>query len=130
MFIKDLENCKEFAAGDDSHLRELFHPDKEDLAIRYSLAHAVVNPGRATRPHSLKNSEVYYILKGEGIMHINEESANVHPGHAVYIPPGSRQYIQNTGESDLIFVCIVDPAWRPEDEKVFYHESVKKSGTR
>ncbi|MCZ7356345.1 MAG: cupin domain-containing protein [Candidatus Methanoperedens sp.] len=86
--------------GDDSHIRKLFHPDKEDLAILYRLAHAVVNPGRAARQHSLKNSEVYYILKGEGIMRINEESANVHPGQAVCIPPGLRKYIRNTGESD------------------------------
>jgi mannose-6-phosphate isomerase-like protein (cupin superfamily) len=119
MILKDLKNCEEFIAGDNSHLRELLHPGKEDLAIRYSLAHAVVKPGQVTRSHSLKNSEVYYILKGNGVMHINGESANVRPGQAVYIPPGSRQYIRNTGESDLIFLCIVDPAWRPEDEEVF-----------
>jgi mannose-6-phosphate isomerase-like protein (cupin superfamily) len=63
-------------------------------------------------------------------MNINEGSANVHPSQAIYIPPRSRQHIQNTGESDLIFMCIVDPAWRPEDEKVFPYESMKKSGPR
>jgi mannose-6-phosphate isomerase-like protein (cupin superfamily) len=54
-------------------LRELLHPDKADLAIRYSLAHAVVKPGLATTSHILKTTEVYYIMEGEGIMHINEE---------------------------------------------------------
>ena len=28
------------------------------------------------------------------------------------IPPGSTQYIENTGNSDLKFLCIVEPAWR------------------
>lgn len=119
MFIKDLQDCEEFIAGDDSLLRELLHPDKADLAIRYSLAHAVVKPDSTSKPHKLKTSEVYYILEGEGIMHINGESERIRPGQAIYIPPDSRQYIRNTGRSELKFLCIVDPAWRHEDEDVF-----------
>lgn len=118
MFIKKLQDCNEFIAGDNSLLRELLHPDKVDLAIRYSLAHAVVKPGATSRPHRLKTSEVYYILEGEGIMHIDEESTGVSPGQAIYIPPHSMQYIQNTGKTGLKFLCIVDPAWRREDEEI------------
>jgi len=118
MFIKNLNECKEFKAGDNSTLRELLHTDKADLAIRYSLAHAVVRPGQTTTLHSLKTSEVYYIMEGEGIMHINDESSRVSPGDAIYIPPRSRQCIHNTGKTDLIFLCIVDPAWRREDEEI------------
>jgi mannose-6-phosphate isomerase-like protein (cupin superfamily) len=29
------------------------------------------------------------------------------------------QYIENTGVSVLKFLCIVDPAWRKEDEEVY-----------
>ena len=119
MFIKNLQDCEEFIAGDDSLLRELLHPDKADLAIRYSLAHAVVKPGQISKPHKLKTSEVYYILEGEGIMHINGESEKVKQGQAIYIASNSRQYIRKTGRSDLKFLCIVDPAWQHEDEKVF-----------
>ncbi len=119
MFIKDLLDCEEFIAGDNSLLRELLHPDKTDLAIRYSLAYAVVKPGQTSKPHKLKTSEVYYILEGEGIMHINGESEEVKSGQAIYIPPNSRQCIRNTGSSELKFLCIVDPAWRHEDEEVF-----------
>ncbi|MFH1322693.1 MAG: cupin domain-containing protein [Methanobacteriota archaeon] len=118
MFIKNLMDCEEFTAGDGSLLRELLHPDKADLAIRYSLAHAVVKPGQTTAPHILKTSEVYYIIEGDGIMHINNKSAKVHSGAAIYIPPYSRQYIQNSGKTDMIFLCIVDPAWRREDEEI------------
>ena len=119
MFIKDLKQCEEFAAGDNTILRELLHPAKADLRLRYSLAHAVVRPGRASRPHRLKTSEVYYIMEGEGVMHIDDESAPVSPGHAIYIPPNAKQYIRNTGNADLKFICIVDPAWRKEDEEGF-----------
>jgi mannose-6-phosphate isomerase-like protein (cupin superfamily) len=118
MFIKDLRNCDEFIAGDDTILRELLHPDKADVQLRYSLAHARIKPGKTSYPHILKTSEVYYFLEGEGIMHIGDESAQVRSGQAVYIPPHHNQYIHNSGSSDLIFLCIVDPAWRKEDEEV------------
>jgi mannose-6-phosphate isomerase-like protein (cupin superfamily) len=118
MFIKNLKDCEEFFAGDNTILRELLHPDKADLDLRYSLAHAVLKPGKTSQPHKLKTSEVYYILEGEGIMHIEDETAVVMAGLAVYIPPDSRQFILNSGNSDLKFLCIVDPAWRKEDEEV------------
>jgi mannose-6-phosphate isomerase-like protein (cupin superfamily) len=118
MFIRRLQDCPEFIAGDNSILRELLHPDKADLELRYSLAHAIVRPSQTTLPHRLRTSEVYYILSGEGEMHINEETAAVRPGDAVYINPHTTQFIHNPGSSDLVFICIVDPAWRKEDEEV------------
>lgn len=118
MFVKNFSHCPEFTAGDNSILREFLHPAKENIAIRYSLAHATVKKKQTTKPHRLKKSEVYYILEGKGIMHVNNESAAVFSGCIVYIPPDSVQYIENTGYCDLKFLCIVDPAWRIQDEEV------------
>ncbi len=99
-------------------LREILHPDKDDLLIHYSLAHAVVKPGDTTWAHRLRTSEVYYIIEGEGIMHINDENAQVRPGSTVYIPPLATQNITNSGKIDLKFICIVDPAWQKDDEEI------------
>ena len=118
MHIRKHEECEEFIAADNSVLRELLHPDKAELDLRYSLAHAVVQPGDVTLPHSITTSEVYYIIEGEGVMHIDDEEEAVGPGHAVYIPPRAKQYIENTGNTPLVFLCIVDPAWRAENEVV------------
>ncbi|MFH1878320.1 MAG: cupin domain-containing protein [Candidatus Omnitrophota bacterium] len=118
MFIRKFEECEEFTAGDNSVLREFLHPDKQEINIRYSLAHAVVGPGKVSLPHKLTASEVYYIIRGEGIMHIGDESGTVVERCAIYIPPGAVQYIENTGKKDLEFICIVDPAWRAEYEEV------------
>lgn len=118
MLIRCVNDCEEFIAGDDSILRELLHPDKSNVEIRYSLAHAKVGPGRRTKAHRLKTTEVYYILQGHGRMHIDAEVAPVTAGCAVYIPSESVQYIENAGASDLIFLCIVDPAWRQADEEI------------
>lgn len=118
MLIIDLQDCQEIIAGDYTILRELLHPSKEGVKIRYSLAHAMLKPAETSRPHKLNTSEVYYILEGEGVMHIDDESARVKPGQAIYIPPDSRQFIENTGSSELKFLCIVDPAWQRENEEV------------
>jgi mannose-6-phosphate isomerase-like protein (cupin superfamily) len=118
MFIKDLKKCEEIIAGDNTILRELLSPLKEEVSIRYSLAHAKVKPGEITYAHRLKNSEIYYILEGEGEMYIDNEKEKVFAGQVIYIPPNSIQRIKNTGMNDLIFLCIVDPAWKSEDEEL------------
>lgn len=118
MFVSDYEDCDEFMSGDDAILRELLHSDKAALELRYSLAHAIVQPGKSTFLHRLSTSEVYYILEGEGLMQIDDEERRVVPRQAVYIPPGALQRITNNGAVDLKFLCIVDPAWRVEDEEI------------
>lgn len=118
MIIRSLRDIEGFRAGDGSFLKELFHPAKEPLGIGYSLAHALVRPGDRTLPHKLRSAEVYVILEGTGLMRVGAEEAEVGPGQAVVVPPGEVQSLANTGASDLAFLCIVDPAWRAEDEDV------------
>jgi len=122
VFIRCLADCEEIVAGDSTILREFLHPDKESLEITYSLAHARVKPGRSSLKHMLATTEVYYILEGRGTVHIDDESREVHAGHVVYIPPGAAQHIRNTGETDLTFLCIVEPAWREEDEQILQND--------
>ncbi|HOW42109.1 MAG TPA: cupin domain-containing protein [Candidatus Omnitrophota bacterium] len=118
MIIKHLDECPPFLAGDKTELRELLHAAKGAYAFRYSLAHASLPPGARSVVHRLKTAEVYYILNGSGCMHIDDETAPVRSGDAVYIPPQTRQWVENTGPEELTFLCIVDPAWRVEDEEV------------
>ena len=79
MLVCRLSDCDEFVAGDRSILGELLHPDKADVTVRYSLAHARVPAGQETLPHRLRTAEGYYILRGRGLMHLDAESA---PGAA------------------------------------------------
>jgi len=52
------------------------------------------------------------------MMHIGQESQEVGAGCVVYIPPEAVQFIENIGKKDLKFLCIVEPAWREEDEEI------------
>jgi mannose-6-phosphate isomerase-like protein (cupin superfamily) len=118
MFIRRIKDCPEFVAGDNTRLCEVFHPDKDGLDLRYSFAVARVAPGETTLLHRLVHSEVYHLLEGEGEMEVEGERHPVSAGDVLYVPPGAAQRIANTGAVDLAFVCIVDPAWREEDEEI------------
>jgi mannose-6-phosphate isomerase-like protein (cupin superfamily) len=115
VFVKSLAACTAITANDLTELRELLHPDHDGIALGYSLAHAIIRPGQRSIRHFLTGrSEVYYLLSGRGLMHINEEEREVQAGDALLIPPGAVQFFENTGEEDLVFLAIVEPAWQPE----------------
>jgi len=118
MIIRDSDQSACFTAPDNSLICELLHPERDGrLQMGCSIARAVVKAGQATLPHRISGScEVYYILEGEGVIHVDAESAGVIPGQTVYDPPGALQQIENTGSGDLLFLCIVDPMWWAENE--------------
>lgn len=119
MLIKSIKNCEYFQVADETVLCELLHPKNENIKMGCSIAHAIMDENKASLPHKLNNSvEIYYITKGKGKMHIDQESAEVEPGDAIYIPPGSVQWIENTGKSSLEFLCVVTPPWQEKDEEL------------
>jgi mannose-6-phosphate isomerase-like protein (cupin superfamily) len=118
MLAKALDSVKVISAGDDTLLSELLHPERDVAPIRFSLAHAVLPPGRSSRRHRLSATETYYVLSGRGIVHVGSEQKEVSRGWAVVIPPGFVQWAENTGDSDLEFLCIVDPPWQEQQEEI------------
>lgn len=119
MLIRNIVDCPHERVIDRSVLCELLHPDNvpEAAGLGCSIAHAIVPVGESTLPHVLDRSvELYYILEGEGEMHIGDEQASVQAGQIVFIPPKARQFIRNCGTGDLVFLCIVSPKWLADDE--------------
>ena len=120
MLLRRLSDRDEIVALDDTRVRELLNPqhDGRQLVLDYSLAHARLRGHQRSEPHRFKAaSEVYYILRGNGMMYINGESAEVGPGDTIYIPPMAVQSIENLGDDDLEFLCIVNPPWTPDSEE-------------
>ena len=121
MLVRRLEKLNEIIAIDDTILREIINPlhDDRNLNLGYSIAHAIVKPGNASLSHRIKtSSEIYYILTGRGRMYVDEETEDVGAGDTIYVPPNAIQHIENTGDTDLVFLCIVYPSWRAEDEEL------------
>ena len=118
MISKKIEGLDFFRGNEGSEIRPIFHPDNTLNGIRYSLAHSIISPGKSSKPHKMKSAEVFFILDGKGVIHVDEESETVEKNQSIYIPPLSKQYLENTGYVDLKVLCIVDPAWKQDDEVV------------
>lgn len=81
-----------------------------------SVARARVEPGRTTRWHRLKAiTERYVILEGRGRAEVGDQARDVQAGDVVVIAPGLAQRITNSGDSDLVFLAICTPRFRPDN---------------
>ncbi len=102
-------------------IKQYFHPHNTLDGVRFSLAQFTIKKGKRSLLHKLQSSEIYYILEGSGNLMINNESFSVKKDDSVYVPPMSEQFIENTGTSELLFLCIVDPAWKAEVEIILFY---------
>ena len=105
--------CAEFYTAEKCHILELSNaPGDPDLSI----ARARVEPGVTTRLHRLAGiAERYVLLAGRGRAEIGDlPPQDVGPGDVVLIPPGCPQRIANLGSTDLVFLALCTPRFRPE----------------
>ena len=116
MNSREIDKVHVFSGQEGSQIKQIFTPEDTENVIRYSIAHCTINPGKTSKPHTIKMSEVYYILQGTGLMHIDNEEKQVIKDETIFVPPNSRQFLENSGNIDLVALCIVDPAWKPEGE--------------
>jgi len=115
--IRRSEDCAEIVANDGCRLRELLHPERGAAGLPYSLAVARLEPGQRTFPHELTGeTEVYYVTRGEGRMHVDGEVEGVRAGDAIVVPAGAVQWIENGGAGTLEFLNIVSPPWQADHD--------------
>ncbi len=118
MSIRKNSEIPSIPGNEGTTIKQHFHPHNTLNGIRFSLAEFTLEVGKKSLPHKLKSSEVYFILEGKGILHVNDELFEIAKGDSAYVSPMSKQFIENSGEVDLKFLCIVDPAWKEKDEMI------------
>ena len=70
-------------------------------------------PKGHVEPHTHRVQEqIYHILEGEGLMELGAERRVVRRHDVIFVPPGVRHAIYNTGLTDLTFIVVTSP---PED---------------
>lgn len=93
----------------------MFNPRNSAL-VNGSLAHATLEVGKSTTRHFHPLAEeVYFVLSGRGLMEVDGETAELHPGDSVAIPSGAKHQISNSGDEELRFLCCCAPAYTHED---------------
>jgi mannose-6-phosphate isomerase-like protein (cupin superfamily) len=82
-----------------------------------SLAEETLPPGCAVTPHHHREiEEIYYIVSGNGLMTVGDETREVEAGDAVYVPRGQRHTLENTGNQPITLLVACGPAFFYEDE--------------
>jgi mannose-6-phosphate isomerase-like protein (cupin superfamily) len=76
-----------------------------------SLAEEVLPVGAVIgRHHHLLTEEIYYVLNGDGLMSVGEDSREVSGGDAVFIPRGKSHTLTNTGTEPMTILLVCGPA--------------------
>ena len=116
MSVRKSSEIEIITGNEGTVIKQYFHPHNTLNGISYSLAQFTLEPGKKSLLHKIKSSEIYYVLEGDAVLVINNESHQLKKDDSIYVLPMSEQHIENTGSANLRFLCIVEPAWKPEDE--------------
>jgi mannose-6-phosphate isomerase-like protein (cupin superfamily) len=70
--------------------------------------------------HNHDPEQCYYIIKGRGLMIIEEETREVTAGDAVYIPPNKKHGIKNIGKDVLEYLTVNSPVFSKQYENTLW----------
>ena len=115
MDVRNIAEVEAFTTKDGSEIRELL-AHRNSCIRNQTLAEARLAPAMSTAPHYHRDTEeIYYVLEGQGVMRVGEDSRPVGPGDAIAIPPGASHQITNSGTGVLKFLCCCAPGYEHED---------------
>ena len=105
-----------FDGNEGTKIKQYFDSKNTKNLVNFSLAQFSLAKGKKNKLHKLAAAEIYYILKGECKIRINDKSFDLKKDDSIFIEPDSIQQIENIGSGQLKFLCIVEPEWKPEKE--------------
>ena len=118
MGIVNKDKLESFITKDGSRIIDILSPLNSSIRNQ-SLGEAHLEPGGITARHiHAESEEIYYIIAGAGVMYIEGEEAQVKDGDAIIIPPGKEHRIRNTGEKELVFLCMCAPPYSHDDTEL------------
>ncbi len=79
----------------------------KEEAPHFSLRRFVIRPGGEIGIHNHVEEHEIFILSGEGIVFTDSEEFHIHPEDTLYVPSDESHGYRNTGEEDLVFLCII-----------------------
>jgi mannose-6-phosphate isomerase-like protein (cupin superfamily) len=93
---------------------------KNSATQNLSLQVSEIPIGSEQPVHTHEPEQVYYIIKGKGLMTIVEEAREVFAGDAVYIPGKARHGIKNIGDENLEYITANSPVFSGKYESTLW----------
>jgi len=105
------DESREYLSDEGCYILELANSSADESC---SIARARLPAGKKTRPHSLLQTiERYVILQGSGRVKVGDAAEEtVLRYDVVHIASDVSQEITNTGDEDLVFLCVCTPRFR------------------
>ena len=75
------------------------------------LAIAKLEKGRRIEAHVDPMEEIYFVLSGSGEMRVDDETRQVGPGDATWIPVGSLHALKNNGDEECVILVVASSNW-------------------
>jgi len=82
-----------------------------------------VEPGEMQFLHAHEQEQCYYIISGTGAMIVDDQTAEVQAGEAVFIPSNASHGIKNTGPDILIYLTANQPFGAQREQEIWPEEA-------
>jgi quercetin dioxygenase-like cupin family protein len=115
MIVKDAEEVEKSVVEMDkvegTYIQWL--ASKTDGAPHFAMRRFTMEKGGKIGLHDHPWEHEIYILKGKGIAFNEKERVDIKAGDVLYIPGGEPHGYDNTGDEDLMFICMVPNSGDP-----------------
>jgi quercetin dioxygenase-like cupin family protein len=81
--------------------------NRDNGARTFAMRRFVVQPGGEIPLHSHEADHEIYILSGEGVAFTPEHEVAIESDMFLYVPPNEKHGYRNTGDTPLIFICVI-----------------------
>ena len=81
----------------------------------------------ATHPESY--DEIYYVLQGHAVLHLDNDEHEIGPGAVVFIPGGTFHALENASTSEDVVILTVWPQTPEPGANGVYDRRIKEWGT-
>ncbi|MGZ5279415.1 MAG: cupin domain-containing protein [Pseudobdellovibrionaceae bacterium] len=90
--------------------------ENKGASKNHSMALMALEAGSCSDPHThIVAEETFYITQGSGQMIVADQKFPVSVGDSIFIQPGERHQLINTGNERIECVIATSPPWCPED---------------
>lgn len=87
----------------------------------------IVKPGqRLSYQYHHKRSETWVIVKGRGLLTLDDVEKEVASGEVIFVPCGVKHRLKNVGEEELIFIEVQTGEYFGEDDIVRLADDYKR----
>jgi len=87
-------------------IRWLITKDKNG-ALRFSIRRFEIKPGGQIGIHDHPQEHEIYILSGKGEVFSHFEKTEIKTDNVLFVQPNERHGYKNTGDENLIFLCVI-----------------------